>query len=240
MVHTDTRAEQPQSAVPSTGRIGSPQATRLRRPRWHDPRLIIGVLLVLGSVVAGTRVIAASDDTVPVLVAAADLAPGQRLTPNLVETRDVLLGDNLDRYLTGTVGSGYVVVREVGEGELLPRSSIAAATEDRTLRYVTIPVAAAELPAGLAGGDLVDVWQIAPPDAGERTATRLLSRVGVADADSGESGLTTAGGLARVTLAVSTVRGGRSSAELDEAIGVLLAAGRDGLIYLTVVPAAPQ
>ncbi len=238
MVHTNTQAEQPQSVAPSTSWIGSPQAARLRRARWHDPRLIIGVLLVLGSVLMGTRVIAAADDTVPVLVAAADLAPGQPLTPDLVETRDVLLGDNIDRYLTGTVGRGYVVVRAVGEGELLPRSSIAAANDDRTLRYLTIPVVAAEMPVGLAGGDLVDVWQIPPTDAGDRTATRVLSSVGVTDADSAAGGLTTAGGQARVTLAITDVT--RSSTELHEAIGALIAAARDGLVYLTVAPAAPQ
>jgi hypothetical protein len=240
VVHTDTRAEQTQAVAQRAGQIGSPEAARLRRARWLDPRLIIGVLLVLGSVVVGTRVIAAADRTVPVLVAAADLAPGQRLTPNLVEPRDVLLDGNLHRYVTGAVGSGYVVVRPVGAGELLPRSSIAAATDDDALRYVTIPLPAAEVPVGLAAGDLVDVWHIPPTDAEDRTATLLLSGVGVANADSGEGGLATAGGQARVTLAVTGAKAGRSSAEQDSAIGALMAAARDGLVYLAVVPAAPR
>jgi hypothetical protein len=240
LVHTETRAVPSPSAAQRADQLGSPHAARMGRARWLDPRLIIGVLLVLGSVVAGTRVIAAADHTVPVLVAATNLAPGQPLTPDLVEPRRVKLDGNLDRYLTGAVGRGYVVVRAVGEGELLPRSSIAAASDDRALRYVTISLPAAEVPVGLAGGDLVDVWEIPPPDATNRAASLLLSGVGVTDSDSGSDGLTTVGGQARVTLAVTPATGGRSSAELDEAIGALIPAARAGLVYLTVVPEAAQ
>jgi hypothetical protein len=238
VVHTDTGTVQMPSAV-ATGQNGSPSAARLRRARWLDPRLIIGILLVLGSVVAGSTMIAATDQTVPVLAATADLAPGQPLSPELVETRDVVLDGNLDRYLTGEVGRGYVVVRPVSHGELLPRSSIAAVTDDHALRYVTIPLPTAEVPAGLAAGDLVDVWQIPPPDAADRTATRLLSGVGITESGFGDDGLATAGGQASVTLAVAA-SGGRSPAELEEVVGALVAAARDGLVYLTAVPEAAR
>ena len=240
MVHTGTGAVQSPSASLNAADIGSPQASRLRRARWLDPRLVTGILLVLGSVVVGTRVIAAADHTVPVLVATTDLAPGQPLTAELVETRDILLDGNLDRYVTGAIGDGYVVVRTVGKGELLPRSSVAPATSDGELRYVTIPLPGAEVPAGVARGAVVDVWRIPPADAAERTAQRLLTGVGVTDADSGESGLTTTGGQARVTLAVSPAHAGQSAARLDETVGALVTAARDGLVYLTVVPEAPE
>jgi len=83
------------------------------------------------------------------------------------------------------------------------------------------------------------VWQVPPPDIADRTATRLLSRVGVTSSDSGQGGLATTGGQARVTLAVAA-DGGRAPATLDEALGALVAAARDGLVYLTVVPKAAQ
>jgi hypothetical protein len=238
VVHTETRASHSTSITEHGVQIGSPQAARLRRTRWLDLRLIIGVLLVLGSVVVGTRVIAAADHTVPVLVASADLAPGQPLTSDLVESRQVMLEGNLDRYVTGDVGHGYVVVRAVSAGELLPRSSIGPATDDRALRYVTIPLPAAEVPVGLGRGDLVDVWQVPPPDTADRAATRLLSGVGVTEADSHDGGLAPSSGQARVTLAITAVTSVRSEAELDETIGALIAAARDGLVYLTAAPAA--
>ena len=86
----------------------------------------------------------------------------------------------------------------------------------------------------------MDVWRIPPADAAERTAQRLLTGVGVTDADSGESGLTTTGGQARVTLAVSPAHAGQSAARLDETVGALVTAARGGLVYLTVVPEAPE
>jgi hypothetical protein len=86
----------------------------------------------------------------------------------------------------------------------------------------------------------VDVWRIPSTDAAERTAERLLTGVGVTDSDSGEGGLATAGGQARVTLAVTAADVGRSPAEQNEVIGALVTAARDGLVYLTVAPEAPQ
>ena len=240
MVQTDTGAGSVGAAAEPAAELGSPRASRLRRPRWLDPRLITGVLLVLGSVVVGTRVIAAADHTVPVLVAATDMAPGQALSPDLVETRNVVLDGNLDRYVTGSIGGGYVLVRAVSEGELLPRSAVAAATGDE-IRHVTIALPAAEVPVGLTGGAVVDVWRVPAMDATDRTAQRLLSRVGVTDADVDTGGLTSAGSQTRVTLAlVAAADQHRSSTELDEAVGALVAAARDGLVYLTVVTDAGQ
>lgn len=238
MVRTGTGSVSLPSAASRAADLGSPQVSRLRRARWLDPRLITGVLLVLGSVVVGSRVIAAADQTVPVLAAATDLAPGQPLTAELVETRDVVLDGNDNLYYTGDLGRGYVVVRPVGAGELLPRASVAAATDSGALRYVTIPLPAAEVPAGLARAAVVDVWRIPPPDAPDRTAARLLAGVGVTAADSGDGGLAAAGGQVRVTLAVTAPDGGDAS--LDRSVATLLAAARDGLVYLTVVPEGPR
>jgi hypothetical protein len=200
--------------------------------------LVAGVLLVLGSVVVGARVIAAADQTVPVLVATTDLAPGQPLTGAMVEMRDVVLDGNLDLYYTGDVGAGYVVVRTVSEGELLPRSAVAASTDSAATRYVTVAVPAAEVPTGLAAGAVVDVWRTPPEQSEERAATSLLDGVTVTAADSGGGGLTGSGGQARVTLAVSAEA--RAGTDLDESMAQLLAAARDGLVYLTRVPEAPQ
>ena len=41
-----------------------PRATRSRRPGWRNPRLLIGLALVAGSVLVGARLVAAADDTV--------------------------------------------------------------------------------------------------------------------------------------------------------------------------------
>lgn len=54
----------------------SPVPRRLRTPSWFDLRLVVGVVLVLGSVAAGAVVVSRADATRPMLVAVHDLAAG--------------------------------------------------------------------------------------------------------------------------------------------------------------------
>src|SRR5215207_10828998 len=231
LLHTATDSV---TSTPVSGDLGSPRAARLGRPRWLDPRLVAGLLLVLGSVVLGTRIVAAADDTVPVLAAATDLAPGQPLTEAMVETRQVVLDGNADLYHTGDVGAGYVVVSPVREGELLARSAVAASADAPAVRYVTVAVPTTEAPAGLAAGDAVDVWRTQAEQSDEPAASPVLADVTVTAVDTGGSGLTGPGGQVRVTLAVA------GPSELDESVAALVGAARDGRVYLAQVPEASR
>lgn len=216
----------------STPELAAPPAMRVRRPRWRHPQLVIGALLVLISVVVGVRVVAAADDTIAVLVASKDLSPGQPLTAELVETRQVGIDGAEQLYYTERLGQGEVVVRHVRAGELVPRSAVAAAADVATgedaVRFVTLAVPIAEAPAGLSAGDTVDVW-VTP--AGTGKAKRLAAGLTVTDASSGGA-LGISGSHATVTLAV------RAAAEddLGELVGGLIATSRDGRVYLSKLP----
>lgn len=48
---------------------------RLRRPRWKDPRLIVGVVLVVASVLMGALLVSRLAETTPVLVARSPIVP---------------------------------------------------------------------------------------------------------------------------------------------------------------------
>ena len=63
------------TAPERTGRA-VPRATRSRPPGWRNPRLLLGIVLVAGSVVLGARLLAAADDTVAVWAVSADLPDG--------------------------------------------------------------------------------------------------------------------------------------------------------------------
>src|SRR3954471_7193921 len=116
------------TAAPPAGRTEAapgPVPRRVRPPRWLDLRLVLGVLLVLGSVLLGARVVFAADATVPVWAAAGDLAAGTVLTADDLVAVDVRLDDAADAYLatTATPG-GRTLSRAVSAGELLPRSTL--------------------------------------------------------------------------------------------------------------------
>ncbi|WP_244522386.1 SAF domain-containing protein [Geodermatophilus africanus] len=137
---------------------------RVRPPRWLDLRLVLGVLLVLGSVLLGARVVAAADATVPVWSAAGDLAAGTVLTTGDLVAVDVRLDDIAGAYLaTSTRPEGRTLARAVRGGELLPRTAL---EEPAELVQLALPVQAGYVPPGLDRGQVVDVYAVADPAVG--------------------------------------------------------------------------
>lgn len=174
----------------------SPQGTalRLRPPSWRDPRLAIGIALVLSSVVIGALVVAGADDTVAVYAADGALVPGDTLDRDSLTVVRVRLDDAARRYVTAeqALAPGAVAQRAVGDGELLPRSAVGDAA-DLTRRPVTVPVTGPR-PPGLERGSLVDVW-IATDNGQGTFAPPVKVLAGAEVADVAEAG----GGLAAVT-----------------------------------------
>ena len=63
---------------------------RLQRPTWRDPRLLVGILLVLVSVIAVVGIVRAGDRTQAYLAAAHDIRVGETVKPEDLRTVDVL------------------------------------------------------------------------------------------------------------------------------------------------------
>src|SRR4051794_1386942 len=145
-----------------------PVPRRVRPPRWLDLRLVLGLVLVLGSVLLGARVVSAADATVPVWAAAGDLAAGTVLTPADLVAVDVRLDDVAGSYLAvSTHPEGRALARAGGEGELLPRAVLA---EPARLVQLALPVQAGYVPPSLRRGQLVDVYAVAEPAPGAASA----------------------------------------------------------------------
>jgi len=152
-------AEEVAALSATTHQLPAPAAGRLRRPSWRDPRLLVGVVIVLVSVALGAQVIATADDTVPVWASRTTLAPGAVLSVDeLTVARVRLEGDAATRYLSAASppATGQVLLRTVGPGELVPSSAVGAASA-LDLRPVVIP-ATPPLPVALAAGAVVDLW----------------------------------------------------------------------------------
>lgn len=163
----DQTLTRPTMTRPTTGLPDPAMARRLRPPSWRDPRLLVGIALVLASVVAGALVVSAVDNTVPVYAAARPLAAGDALDVGDLAVVSVRLGDHQSRYLSAASAPapGQVMVRAVAAGELVPTGALG--TRDQVdLRPVSVPLAA-EGSDRIGEGVLVDVWVAArDPDRG--------------------------------------------------------------------------
>lgn len=142
-------------------------AQRVRRPGWRDPRLWIGVVLVAGSVVAGSRLLAAADDTVQVWTAASDLGAGARLTEDDLVAARVRFADEDTRAgyyaVDDQLPADLELVHGVTAGELLPRAAVGQAGESGLVE-VPIAVEPEQVPPSVTAGAVVDVYVVAAPD----------------------------------------------------------------------------
>ena len=164
-----------------------PLTKRLVRPGWRDPRLMVGGILLVGSVALGAWAVDAASATSPVYAARGVLTPGDPISAADLVVVEANTGAAQGTYLAPGDGADGVVLRAVGAGELVPAAAVAPeATLDR--RPVVLDVGGG-LPASVTPGAVVELW-IAPkssPGTGEegqdpyRVATGLeVSRV---DAD---------------------------------------------------------
>lgn len=162
---------------------------RLRRPRWRDPRLIVGIVLVVASVLMGALLVARLSETTPVLIAKGPIAPGDPLDAETLTTVELRLGDQQELYVGSldAVPEGAVAGRAVQAGEMLPVSAVGQ-PEDVALRPVVIPVDAS-VAESVVPGATVELWHTspAPQDGGSGEARLLVEEAIVRRVDEGSS-----------------------------------------------------
>jgi hypothetical protein len=191
-------------------------ARRLPRARVADVRLWAGLVLVVGSVVAGARLLAADDPGVLVLRAQRDLAAGTAPTDlTAVRVPHEIAGE----YVAALTGPDLVLRWPVRAGELVPAAALARPSGE-PMRVVSVPVEMSALPAGLLAGEVVDVW--GTPEDG-RPPRLVLAAVRVAEAPAEATGLS----------ATAAVRLRVPAAD----VAAVVAAARQGWVDLVVVPA---
>lgn len=212
---------------PTTPHTPVPPAppARLSLSRWRDPRLVLGLLIVAGSVLIGSWVLAAADDTVTLWGVRDALPAGARIHADDLERREVRFADgNPERYLpVASSAVGRVLSRSVGAGELLPAAAIAGTT-DPVGAQLPLTVEHAGMPGAVRPGSVVDVW-VAPrdPDPDGSRARRVLRDVVVLEVPD------TADPLAPASAQTVVVAVGK-----DEDVAEVLGAGVDGRLVLTL------
>lgn len=174
-----TRAAAPAAAARRSP--PSPAAERSRSTRWRDPRLWLGVALLLVAMVAGARVLGSSDDVTQVWRLSHDVPAGVLVTradlePAAVRFDDPVLSDQYPA-IGAAQPEGYAT-RDLHAGEMLQRSALTTRAEAGA-RQLPLDVPSAGQPVGLSVGDRVDVWAV---PGGDASGGGVLSG---ADADAG-------------------------------------------------------
>lgn len=197
-----------------------PLALRLKRPSWKDPRLVFGVLIVIGSLLLGGWVISRADVTIGVYAADQVLLPGEVITQSQVRVQQVNLGSLDTNYLLASEPwpTGLIAAHTIGDGDLIPQSAVA---QTRSLDFrpmaISVPPAVAH---GLNKGDRVELWFIPQSDRQaakdqQEEPSRLVDEATISDISNTGGGLI-GGGQVTVHLlvpkdAVAQVLGAQSS-----------------------------
>ncbi len=177
--------------------VPSPKASRQRLPRWLDPKLILGILLVLGSMAAGARILSDNNRTVEVWALKSDLAADANITKGALVATSVRFTSkaNADQYVSASkFPEGARMLRKVNKGEFLPRNAFTTGDENSNLVDIPIPVSPRFIPSGVAVNRRVDVY-VVPEDAAKagsappKASYRILSDVAVTSIPR-EAGLT--------------------------------------------------
>ena len=167
-----------------------------------DPRLAIGVGLIIASIVGVWSVVQAADRSTPVFVAPTTLSIGETVTEDDLAVAHVRLDAAGERYLETIPDGGVVVTRTIFEGELVPRSAVKADAD------VPVSAVVVESAVALAGsvktGSLVDVWAAEQQDDGSfAPPTVIVSDAGVVRVVE-QRGLVASGGGDTVEILVPT------------------------------------
>lgn len=204
----------PGFAAPST------PTQRNRRARWKDGRLVLGVLLVAITALAGARLMASADDTTAVWAAERDIPAGTKLSGDDLTSVRVRFtsSDVAGQYVAADANlQGMVATRAISAGEFVPREA-AVSQVDNERTELPLSVQAGRLPADTAVGDQVDVWVVPKMNTGtEQPARRLWDKVRIQQVDAVKG---VAGGSARRQVLVALDR-----SDLAKLPGALAAIG---------------
>ncbi|MDP9094692.1 MAG: SAF domain-containing protein [Actinomycetota bacterium] len=134
----------------------SPTPRRVRKPSWLDPRLVVGAVLVLGSVLLGANVVASADHSEPFIAFSRELAAGTLLSAADVQVVRVQLPARDQSVYVASLATviGRQLNRPVARGELVPNAALGMAIASTT---ISVPLAGDAAPP-LTPGQRIRLW----------------------------------------------------------------------------------
>lgn len=133
-------------------------AHRLQKPGWKDPKLLVGLALILLSVVSVIGVVRATNQTETFYALARDVPVGQKITVEDLREVDVRLSDSASRYMRNTqeIAEGMRAKDFLRSGELLRVDAVTTTDTDQH-RKATV-VLDSTVVSTFSAGDRVDIW----------------------------------------------------------------------------------
>lgn len=206
----------------------SPVGLRASRRSWRDPRLVLGLALILVSVVAVMVTVRLSDDSVAVWAVRDDVVAGTVITPEHLVAVPVRVPDLTPYVLASSpLPMGVEAGRDFAAGELLTEVALRSPDDPQDVRVVTLPVLRNQMPAELGAGDRVDVYVVERDTGGEPAGPPRLVLPGVAVASVDAEGGAFGGTSLEVGVALSVP---------DDDVAALVAAQARGTLTLVDVP----
>jgi len=155
-------------------RSGRTQSQARARAFALDPRLAIGIVLVVASIVGVVSLVATADDSIDVYAAASPLNPGDRVMSGDLVVRSVKLNESSELYIhRGDLPvEGFIATRSIGAGELIPSSSLGS-HEGLSLTAVVVSPQGG-LATTVSSGASVDVWASAELEDGRYGAPGVI------------------------------------------------------------------
>jgi hypothetical protein len=170
----------------------SPKASRLALPRWLDPKLLLGLLLVIVAMLLGARVFASADDTVAVYQVKSAMFTGDPVTADSMVVTRVHFSESsvADNYVSAAqpLPTGQVVNHDLRAGEMLTQGSVSPKTQTPTVE-LSVPISTGDITL-VTKNSRVDVIVVPNSTTGTAKAapTKVLSNVLVTSVPGGSGG----------------------------------------------------
>ncbi|WP_346844402.1 flagella basal body P-ring formation protein FlgA [uncultured Rothia sp.] len=133
-------------------------AERMHKPGWKDPKLLMGLLLIVISLVAVVGVINATNKTQTYYVANRDISVGDSVEPSDLKVVEVRLGEADGLYLAASeeLNQSIHAKQHIQKGELI--SANALQEPDEQGRCQVAIVLDSTVASSFSAGDYADIW----------------------------------------------------------------------------------
>lgn len=170
------------------------EAARIRTPSWRDPRLIVGIILVVLSVTGVVALVQSMDARKGYWAASTDIVPGAPVSAEDFHIVQASMSESSGHYWLADdrLPPDFLVSSTVRQGELLPVRDVAESDPDG--RHQVGVRVSADMPGSIAIGSRTDAWVALTSDDGRGfdEPTKLVSNAEVIGLDENTSAFATA------------------------------------------------